>query len=260
MRSVLFGDIQVGLYASYAILIIWRGSVGIPEGYVPYMAAYFVFSALAAIIERVLDRLTFQRMIQDLAALDPVESAALIERSWSASACRLLRTEVANEGSVEVHDLTERFPMPASIRRQTDILFWVAALSALIVFALLFVRDWVSAWGWTVWMAGSGLAGWAGSLRQRSRAASSIVVVDPWELCVERADGLRESPIRWGRELYLTNEPSRNRLALSDARSRSVVHLDYRRVGFVRLLNLVLERGGFRGTDSSAGGAGDAQA
>jgi hypothetical protein len=260
MRSVLFGDIQVGLYASYVILIIWRGSVGIPEGYVPYIAAYFVLSTLAGIIERVHERMTFRRMIQNLVALDPAESAELIERSWSASARRLLRAEVAKEGLVEVRELTERFPMPASIRRQTDLLFWSATLAALIIFALLFVREWGSAWGWGVWVAGSSSAGLAGWLRRRSRAFASTVVVDAWQLCVERADGSHEAQIRWGRELYLTNDPSRNRIALSDVRTRSGVYLDYRRVGFVRLLNLVLERGGFRETDSSEGGEEDVQA
>lgn len=246
---MFFGDLQLGLYVAYAVLLVWRGSVGIPEGYVPYLLSYFLLVRLANLIERVTERRVFWRNIQVLNSLDPAEVDVIIARTWSALGRRTLREAIDREGRVERTDGEERYALPRSARQGVEIAFWCCALAALAAFVVLLGLRWPGVAGWSLWMIGFILSGIAGILRRRAQALSSIVIASPWELRHESAAGARISRLRWAEQLRLTNDPRRGCYAIESVSTASQIVVDYRTIGCWRLFALILDRGGFKAPD-----------
>jgi hypothetical protein len=246
---VSFSDLRLAIYIAYAVLMVWRIGVGMGDGWWLYLAGFTILIQITRGIERGVQEARVRRRVAYLRALDPADAEARLNRMWSDSARRALTGLLRDEGAIESDGATERFPFPRSVRRDASILFWVLATAAVSAFAVLTfasqVRDWI---GWAAWLAGAALALGAGWARREARALASVLEVSRFGVTEIADDGTRRA-LRWTQPLLLRNRPKKRRLDLySAARPDSVISLDYRRLGFERLLRSIVEYGGFRPT------------
>lgn len=256
---MFFSDLRVGLFVVYAALIVWRISVGAPEGYWPYMLGFAVLSGITRAIEHAAESSRLQRGVSYLASLDPATAQERIRHLWSAHARRTYRDLLRDEGMVEQEGGVERFPYTASERRAFDAVFWIAAISAVVAFALLFLRVRRGTWmPWLFWGVGAMCVAAAGWARHRASELASVLEVSPFALTRVALDGTRLR-IPWHHELVLQNQPRHRRVLLATARGSVVIALGYRRLGFERLLRLTIEHGGFTPmpTEQAAGVTGE---
>ena len=253
---MIFSDLRVALYVIFVVTLIWRGTVGIPEGYWPYTLAFAVLTGITRSVERAADDLRLKRDVAYLTALDPDEAERTIGRMWSAYARRTYAQLLREEGAVERDGAVERFPYPASTRRTAVQLYWTSVGAALAAVALLFTLGrGLPAWGgWLLWAGSALLAGSAAWWRRRTRELAATLEISPFGLTAVAADGARRA-VRWGQPLVLHNRPRRRRVELVAGDGRPPVHIEYGLLGFVRLLRLVIEYGGFREPEAPAGGA-----
>lgn len=257
---MLLSSLRVALWVVYAVLIVWRVSVGAPEGYWPYTLGFAVLLGITRAIEQAAQTWRLDRDVAQLASLDPASAQERIGHLWSAHARRTYRQLLRAEGAVEKASGVERFPYASSERRAVDQLFWVAGGAAAVAFALLFTVARRATWlPWVLWVAGGlgvAVASWA---RQRSSELASTLELSQFGLKHVAQDGTRRS-VRWQQPLVLQNQPRRRRVLLAAADGGVVIALGYRRVGFERLLRLTIEHGGFSADSApEQGSATDAQ-
>jgi hypothetical protein len=256
-----FSDLRLAIYIAYVVLMVWRIGAGMGEGWWLYVAGFTILIQATRGIERGMQEARVRRRVAYLRALDPADAEARLNRMWSASARRALSELLRDEGAIESDGAAERFPFPRSVRRDASILFWVLAAAAVSAFAALALVSQLRQWiGWVVWIAGAALAVGAGWARRESRALTSVLEVSRFGVTEIADDGTRRA-LRWTQPLLLRNRPKKRRLDLySTARPDSPISLDYRRLGFERLLRSIVEYGGFRptpeqGEEISADGA-----
>lgn len=247
-----FGDVRAALFIAYAVLIVWRGLAGMPEGVIVYMVVFNVLIWTTRLIERLVLRARILRNVEALSSADPELATAMIDRMWSGHARRHYRAAVAGEGAIDQDGTTERFPFLRSAQRRADQMFWTTAILAFALLTSLFVVRWPSAIGWGVWIAGFILAGVAGMWRSHARQRATLIEITPWEISQREPTGQRRDMLRWSQPLLLQNQPARRRVLLTAERGEPRIELHYARVGFGRLLSLVLERGGFIATSADA--------
>lgn len=241
----MFSDLRVALFFVYVVLVVWRISVGAPEGYWPYVLAFSILSGLTRGLERGWEQARLRRDVSYLASLDPATARQRIGQMWSAHARHTYRTLLEEEGTVEEAAGVERFPYARSARRAVDGVFVLACAVAALAFIALFAWARKGTWiPWVLWVIGGlsvAAAGWA---RRRAAELASTIEVSAFGLTWIAADGGRRA-VRWHQSLVLQNQPRRRRLVLAPTQGGAAIPVGYRRVGFERLLRLTLERGGF---------------
>ena len=248
---MLFSDLRVALWVVYAVLIVWRVSVGAPEGYWPYTLGFAVLMGITRAIEQAAHAGRLERDVAYLASLDPASAQERIGHLWSAHARRTYRELLLAEGSVEEARGVERFPYARSERRAADHLFWVAVAAAAVAFALLFTVARGGAWlPWVLWVSGGLCVAFASWARQRGSELASTLELSRFSLTHTGQNGRRRS-VRWQQALVLQNQPRRRRVLLAAANGSVAIPLGYRRVGFERLLRLTIEYGGFSADPAS---------
>jgi hypothetical protein len=242
-----FSDVRLAIYVAYAVLMIWRIGAGMGEEWWLYVAGFTVLIQVTRGIERGLEEARVRRRVARLAALDPADAETQLSRIWSDSARRELAGLLREEGVVEQDGITERFPFPRSARDAVSTLFWVLVIAAVGCFCLIAVVSPLYArMAWVTWVVGAGLAIGAGWARRQTRRLASVLEVSHFGVTELADDGARKI-LRWTQPLVLQNRPKKGRLELySPDRPESPIHLDYRRLGFERLLRSIVEYGGFR--------------
>ena len=254
-----FSDLRAGLFVGYVVLVVWRISVGAPEGYWPYTLAFAVLSGITRAIEHSVEEHRIRRDVAYLASLDPESAQKRIDQFWSAHARRTYRELLGEEGAVERDGAVERFPYATSERRSWDQLFWFMAVVAAAAFVALFTVARRGTWlPWMLWAIGAVCVGAAGWARYRTSEITSTLELTPFGLTWIGHDGSRRG-VRWTEPLTLQNQPRKRRVMIASERG-TVVPLGYRRVGFERLLRRTIELGGFAAIpqppdDSTAGEA-----
>jgi hypothetical protein len=247
--GVSFSDLRAAIFIAYAILMVWRVSAGMGEGWWLYVAGFTILIRITYRIEHVLEESRVRKHVAYLSALDPADAEARLNRIWSVSARRALSEMLHEEGAVESDGAAERFPFPRSVRRAVSTLFWFLAGAAVAAFGVLAFSSRVSSVvEWGAWLSGAVLALGAGWARRESRMLASVLEVSRFGVTEIADDGTRRA-LRWTQPLLLRNRPKRRRLELHGTqRPDSIIPLDYRRLGFERLLRSVVEYGGFRPT------------
>lgn len=247
-----FSDLRLAIHVVYVVLLVWR-VYGVGDEWWPYVLGLAVLVQGTYVLETWLERRAVRRLVAGLASLDPGTARASIDRIWLGHARRTLGQLLRAEGEVEREGMVERFPFTRAYRRAADVRFWVLAGAAASAFVLLLAvpggRPWT---GWLAWVAGSALTLAAGWQRRLTRELDTVLEVSPFGLVELHPDGTRRR-IPFDAPLLLRNRPRLRRmeLARADAPDRPIA-LHYARLGFVRLLDLVVEHGGFPGPAAEA--------
>jgi len=177
--------------------------------------------------------------------LDPARQQALISKMWLSLDRKFYRDRLAAEGAPERTGAVERFPFGASDLRENVLLFWVAAFSNAGVLVALFVLHNLPPWGaWLLWAVAITLMLLIAWLRRRERHLGTVLEISPFAISEVAEDGTRRT-IQWSEPLILWNRPRLGRAQLHVAGRADFVALDYSRLAFERIANLVLDYGGF---------------
>ena len=156
---------------------------------------------------------------------------------------------IQNDGAEEQDGDVERFPYPDGLRRFVLRRYWTLwGLAALLLLLSGFSAMWMP-----LRIGGAVLAGVFGALAWRAsreeRALESVIEVTPFRVSECFPDGMRRT-LSLGGSLVLRNEPERQRVMLASVNEDLGIPLDYRRMGFARLYDLVRRYGGFEQSDA----------
>jgi len=189
---------------------------------------------------------TFWNVVWKLRHAGADERAQLIEALEPVTLRTQVERVLARDGSDERSGDIEQFPFPLSLRRQATVLYWMmwaVALGLLVASALstesLFSR-----------ILGVALAGicalvarWAS---KREVLLQSVLEITPFRISELLPDGVIRT-LSWNNYLELRNEPARSRFVISAGQRDEGIPLDYRRMGFTRLVDRVRTYGKFPG-------------
>jgi hypothetical protein len=164
-----------------------------------------------------------------------------------------LRKRVAaildQDGTNEVVGDVEQFPFPRGLRRLAARAYWGAWVLA---FTMLMVAAFAAAPLWLrclpiVVAASAAYGAWLASCRERSY--DSVIEITPFRVSELFPDG-RMRTVLFNRYLELHHEPQLKRLRLTPNPEDPGIILDFRRMGFDRMVDRIIEYGQFQ-PDSS---------
>lgn len=159
---------------------------------------------------------------------------------------------LAKDGSDEQSGDVERFPFPDGLGRVYRRRYWVFwSLTVVVLLLVSFAEMQVVVRILAVAIAAMLAYGvWTSDRRERS--VQSVLEVTPFRISEMHPNGLTRT-ISWNRHLELHNEPERMRWRLGATRDQKQgILLDYRRMGFARLFELVIQYGQFQNADEPA--------
>jgi Flp pilus assembly protein TadB len=234
--ALLYGAILVGALLS---------------GVQPSVLAFFVLSAAASTwrtrkVRREAE--AFWSIVWEARHASTEERARLIGDLPSGKVRRRVEQILAQDGSQEQVGDVERFPFPASLHRHATRLYWIMWVVAVALFSISALSSAPLAFR----LIGVGVAAvsafvaWHAS--QRETGFRSVLEVTPFRISERLANDVVRT-LSWNNYLELRNEPKRSRLLLSTG-DEDAIALDYRRMGFARLVELVRTYGRFPAPDS----------
>jgi hypothetical protein len=247
----MFSLLHIAVSAIYLLLLLWHASRSGIDMHAFYLLVGFV--ALRHIllgVERFAGWWQVRAIKRDFLSLDPDAQADVIRHSWLGEHRRAYRDLIEQAGAPTKAGAVERFPFPATSMRENAVLFWLVATFTIAVLAGLFlVRAWAGAVAWALWalcFAAAGLLAW---LRARGQHLRSVLEISPFVISITYPDGTRRA-LQWSGELRARNHRWRRRVDLFDAAGLIRVPLDYGRLSFNRIADLVLEYSGWSGGDA----------
>ena len=242
----MFGDIRIAIYLAYIALLLWKARIGALDDWWKYIIAFAVLQQVTRLAEDLHLRWQMRRGVQVLRSLDPDDAARILDRMWSGSPRQYYRERLDAEGSIVRDGSTERFPFSPTTQRETTIAYWCAAGATATVFAVLLIGGpgIPRFTGRTLWTVGGTLCVLAGWARGRSTHLETVLEITPFGLAELTEDGARGRSVRWTQALVLRARPRLRRLDLH-SEDGVVIPLDYARIGFARLVALVLDYGHF---------------
>ena len=185
-------------------------------------------------------------VINRLRSLAPDDRDEVLGQHLTPEAREFYAKRLAAEGSVEFDGLVERFPFSPLDRRETLVLFWAAAaIGAIALAAALGIGGLEQAWREAALAIGMGAVVAMPVLSRRFYRLASVIELTPLAIIEVRADGRRRW-LYWTQPLELRNYRWLRRLELAPKGGQGHIPIHYARIGFDRLLAVVLERGGFR--------------
>jgi hypothetical protein len=131
-----------------------------------------------------------------------------------------------------------------SLRRQATLLYWMMwaiALGLLAASALSSASVLFRILGVTLAAICALVARWAS---KREVLLQSVLEITPFRISELLPDGMIRT-LSWNNYLELRNEPARSRFVLTAGRTDEGIPLDYRRMGFTRLVDRVRTYGKF---------------
>lgn len=240
----LFENLRIGIAVAYIALVMWRVT-GQGDEWWPYVLGLTILTSSARAIERAVFDARVRRYVAHFAVLDPAEARAKINRMWLGTHRSELSQLLEEEDAVEQTEFVERFPFTRSASRQASARFWVFIVVAAASLASLAIVSRMAAWiGWACWLSTTAFLAAAGQARQSSRELESVLEVSKFGLSEIRTNGDRRMRI-WTRPLFFVNYPGKHRIELSD-KAGKMIPIDYRRLGFARVVRLIVELGNFR--------------
>jgi hypothetical protein len=241
---MFFDDLRLGITIVYLALVMWR-VIGQGDEWWPYVLVLAIIMAGVRGFERALHDSRVRRYVAHFAALDPADAKAKISRMWLSGVRNELSRRLAEQGSIEQGDSTERFPFTKGAQRRATMLFWIAIGAAAVSLAALAFVARLPAWiGWGCWLATATCVVVARQARQNSLEMQSALEVTPFGLTEIAPSGDRRT-LLWTDQLFIVDKPRRHRVELFNSAGK-MIPISYRRLGFVRLLQRVLVNGGFR--------------
>jgi hypothetical protein len=233
-------DLRVALFALYAVLIIWQGA---RADYFWYVIGFVALNTLIGVVERAYVWWGERRALRLFRRLDPYLREDVIRRLFFVNR-QYVREYLEEEGGTERAGSVERFAFGTSDHRETTVAFWLLVCAAAAAWAALLFLQMPKLVAWLLW-AGSGLfvvlLAW---LRSQTRRLHTVLEISPFGLTEIHPDGSRRY-VKWVQPLELRNHPKEHRIELAPPGSSDFIALDYDRVGFWRLVDLVFKYGGF---------------
>jgi hypothetical protein len=190
-------------------------------------------------------RQTLDSLLSHLRSLGQDERLAALDTIAHPTLRAYVEAALARDGSDERVGDVERFPFSRAERRRADVTYWIGWGVAVASLAWAALGDMARVWRAAILVpaAVGGLVAWAAARRQRRY--SSVLEVTPFRLTEEWPDGLRRT-VMFNRYLELENEPAQKRVILRPGGAGSEgIAIDYDRLGFRRLMELVVAYGGF---------------
>lgn len=224
-------------------------AAGVPSNSITLFAVASVFSAWHGRRAR-RRRDAFQSIIRELRAADRETRARMLHDLEP----RALRDAVAQvlgrDGSEESDAGVERFPYPEGLRRFIARKYWILwGATTLLLLIGAFSDAWMSLRLLSLAVAGAcGYGAW--KTARREAGLQSVIEVTPFRVS-ELLPGGDRTTLLFGRYLELRDEPAKQRMLITGGSDDTGIALDYRRMGFDRLVELVLLHGGFH--QSAAG-------
>jgi hypothetical protein len=188
-----------------------------------------------------------RRTIRHLNRLDPERRRAIVKNIRPYIDRTYYDQRLRHEGEPEVGGAVERYPFSPRERREQAFLYWAIVLIASLVLLVLMIvshasimERGVSAVVVTACVA----ALWF--LRNKGERLETILEVSPFGITEVHADGSRRH-VSWDAALQLRVNGRRSRVELAPlGTNRDFIALDFDRLGFNRLMEHVIEYGGFR--------------
>ncbi len=230
----------IGLFAP-AVVCILRGDLGAAA--VLYSAAWATIVAL-----HVLSRaLQVRQTLRNLRRLDPERRRAIVDNIRPFVARTYYDQQLRIDGEPEIGTTVERYPFSPRERREQELLYWAITLIAAVVLLAQTLIAHVATWERLA--CGAVVAACVAALwflRRRSRHLETVIEVSPFGLVEIHPDGQRRH-LRFGIALQLRVNRRRSRAELAAVMApNDIIALDFDRLGFNRLLERVIDWGGFR--------------
>ena len=212
------------------------------------MLAFAVTSAHNALqaAKRREQRQTLDNLLNHLRALGQEARADFLAQITHAKLRAYLEAALARDGSDERAGDVERFPFSRAKRRRAATRYWLGWGGAALSLVWAAVGEMPRVWrGVLLFPAALGAAlAWVAARRQHQLA--SVLEVTPFRLTEVWPDGLRRT-VLFNRYLELENQPKQRRVLLRPGGADGDgIALDYERMGFHRLMDLVVSYGGFK--------------
>jgi hypothetical protein len=137
----------------------------------------------------------------------------------------------------------DRFVFPRSVHRWNSIWFWlaIAATAALLYLATTTTRTVTLVTIGAMLAACLVLAAW---LRRRALFLATVIEVSPFAISEVHPSGARRT-LLWRDAGWLLNRSRRGRVEVATPDKRGTIAVHYRRLEFLRALQLLLDYGGF---------------
>ncbi len=228
-----------------AFLVLTVGGAGrmAPDHAWGLWGQFFLANLAISLADRLWAEWQIRQYIRALRSLDPVRSERILKNMFWTPARRLYAERLQLEGQMESDGLVEHFPFSVRDRRENGILFWLVVATTVLVLAAEFTP-----YAPRPILAGAAVAVlipllvW---LRRVEKKLATVIVVSPFSIAEVHPDGRKRSLVLdGGMELRINRR--RGRVELSPLGDREFIALDFSRLGFERLLDRVLDYGGFR--------------
>ncbi len=186
-----------------------------------------------------------RRVVHRLRSMAPDDRDQVLGRQLSPEVREFYERRLAAEGAVDVDGFVERFPFSRVDRRETLAVFWGATTIATVGLAVgLGVSGLEERWRGPALVVGIGAVLVMFGLARRFQRLASVIELTPFAIIEVRADGCRRW-LYWNQPLVLRKRGWLRRLELAPQGAPGHIAIDYGRVGFDRLVAVILERGGF---------------
>jgi hypothetical protein len=157
-----------------------------------------------------------------------------------------VRAILAQDGSNQAERDIERFPFPLGLRRLATRAYWTTWALGLVVLATIStVPDTLPGLRYFLFAILILCVYAAWRTLQRERSYDTVIEVTPFRVSELLPDGRTRTLLLRG-SLVLHHEPKRKRLRVSPNEHDPGIVLDFRLMGFDRLVDLIVAYGGFR--------------
>ncbi len=240
---------------SLIALLLYSGVLvgAVLAGVQPWLLAIFVVSAAYSTWrtrKRSNEAQTFWNVVWAVRHAAAEDRARLVEELEPAMLRANVERVLARDGSDERLGDVEQFPFPLGLRRQATLLYWIMwalALGLLTASALSEASPFARILAVALATLCALVARWAS---HREVLLQSVVEITPFRISELLPNGTIRT-LSWNNYVELRNEPAMSRWVVSAGLADEGIPLDYRRMGFSRLVDRARTYGRFPTSDSS---------
>ncbi len=237
---MIYSDLRVCLYIVYGVLVVWLGTQhGFDARAFFLLVGYVVIRHALYGLEWVHNALERRAARNAFLALDPQAQEEQLRNTWLGVVREFYRNAVDAAGKPQEDGTIETFPFPATSIRENTIAFWALAIVALVVLLTVFLARAIPPGAqWALWALAFGLAGVSAAVLSRGKHLRSVLEISPFAVSLIQPNGARRT-FQWSAPLAARNRRWRRRVDLYSAGSSERIPLDYGRLGFLRICDLV---------------------
>jgi len=225
--------LRLVLVAAFGPLVDWLTMGGLAAVYA-YIAVRFLRH-----------RWQIRRALRILRRLAPVNRTAVLDGLDDERARAYFEYRLAEHGEPQSIGVVEKFGFSPVDHRELGILTWVTAIAAVLALVAPASMGLAGAWRVTAYGCALALASAVWILLRESDQRSRSFQVSPFGLSEVLPDGSVRR-LLWGYGIVLRNRPWLRRIELAPSDSPDSINIPYSVVGFDRLVEEILTKGGFQ--------------